>query len=613
MEEKTIETTLDAVVDQAVADYDEIEESIESSGVDVPVGTPTADYAELIGDIPTVVAPRKVVQGIATETINKNNLVSISPNVTIKYKQLPYDYTNLIKRERLAYGQRTSLYSGAAFWDLNGNYGANMVYKPDFNGVYVIQRYNYYWQFSLKAPTTTQDRLEVPLDCLKYNENGILELVRPYTTHFNPYKVSTSNIIITNDNHYLFAFTYANNVLSLDVLQNDGTGHIRVTSSFDFTNYVSLGIDKVYKSDALGILADYDETTGIIKIITRVLYDFTNTPESVIVEGYNYANEYQLLEYNTSTGVLSYIKQIDLVPVFNIENSAYSHYRLIHDVADYNNCLLLTAVANSIPTGDLSYKVNYSENIYTRSTDFIQQRSDTADWVYNTFEPNHTADYYYQQPDVDANYIFKNNILYYLSGLDFRYTDSTDDTLKINYTLLVYNYNTSEYSELRQTAYVPAPGLKKYSAAQSIGVVSPNVTRLVHENMFIYTYVYLRSTTGSSAVTSDATLIVVSFDPITQVIDYQNMVFASDVASDSVLGVSYIPLKKDNKIVYELIGPNNPDMAKIGYYKPFERNTGFDTSLVHDISQAQHIGTANESALVGDPVEVRVWTEMDGD
>lgn len=67
------------IVDQAITDFDEIKSQIENNGV--PVGSnPTRNYAELIADIPTMVAPRSYEYGVATETIYENNLVTMDEN-----------------------------------------------------------------------------------------------------------------------------------------------------------------------------------------------------------------------------------------------------------------------------------------------------------------------------------------------------------------------------------------------------------------------------------------------------------------------------------------------------------------------------------------------------
>lgn len=74
-----MDMNLKEAVDQAVSDFDEIETAIEDNGVEIPDMTPTRDYDEYINQIPTVVSPRKIITGLATEEVKRNNLVKVGP------------------------------------------------------------------------------------------------------------------------------------------------------------------------------------------------------------------------------------------------------------------------------------------------------------------------------------------------------------------------------------------------------------------------------------------------------------------------------------------------------------------------------------------------------
>lgn len=620
MEEKTIETTLDAVVDQAVADYDEIEESIESTGVDVPVGTPTADYAELIGDIPTVVAPRKVVQGIATETINKNNLVSVDASpITVSTLQTTPQYKFQTYNSD---GTYTDL--DDTTWTEKSRETRNYIYFDKVNNI-----------------------LFLGSDIIDLNEKAYRSVRMDY---LSPYLKSIMDVFDTSYSHYIINVITCMNVDDTFYLNH----HI-----YKSTSSITSDLDYMYRyNDEAGQfqrISDFDY--GDIWQRINDLH-FTNPDVTTNKTSYNYRRYmfkyndyyYYIITQGSVACMNKYDSDFNLVATHDILDEAYlnsggTRASLVRIVGDY---LIFPASFNGATSSLSVIKLDYFESNFSNlvATDF------------KGFNPwfNKASNLLYGSGDIITSisqprslYYDATNKLLKTFSIDISVTSAstTDPSIKqyrcslILSSYYILNLETGVLSDMGQNHSVskalatnifhidyPADGTTPSISFHNQRIYDTNTPNIKKYKGLIC--VHDPNTATTTYKTIEALLDIDQVLPTSvtnALVSYSLDEALANYKDYGVTDPSYVPalipddttaiedFTKEDTVLRGLGYWSNPEYTpNIRYWETYIKlDTAHKTTLVHDLSQAQHIGTANESALVGDPVEVRVWTEMDGD
>lgn len=231
---------LEDTINQAIADFDEIENAIEEMGIDVPAGTDTKEYGSLIRKIPS--GGITVDQSYNGESENPQSGIAVDEalkTLPIKYVVSPDENDNIIYLRSLESG--TYVLQGA-FKPYEGNgticrFSSNLlvnVVKGTLNGVGTSHIQIFYpvhnvVQF-VDVTDSSYKRTDIKLNELAYTST-VEEMIAVATKaeqeiYGNALKATASGEVIRVDDvspieHTAKAKVYGKNLLNVDKMVND--------------------------------------------------------------------------------------------------------------------------------------------------------------------------------------------------------------------------------------------------------------------------------------------------------------------------------------------------------------------------------------------------------
>lgn len=676
-----MDRTVKDTVDQAISDFDEIEAAIEENGVEIPILTPTKDYDDYINMIPTVVSPRKIIEGMASEEIKRNNLVQIDvagkedgcravgnfflemiprcymtnnknfvngpdameKTTPVNAVQLNDDLVFKIYNDSFSYAgyamynRKTNFMEAMCinhYCTIDDSPGNNNGIKDAINSTRNI----------FKERWCDETCTGIPVNITGSNEYAVFKNTKGevylYRSYFNSQSRQVNNVWrVYSVTIGLYLWKWDESKQKFTQPQNNYKS-ITLTKHYDWDGYESLN----YGSGRFAyVMDDRKECTKKLVVIatqSTLTYDATN-PEADL---YYYPRTYEednvryesiqagcFIEFDTDTLEFeTHWSNILCVPSSGLTLNGYSYLEGGHPY--------------TVGYGSVTFQDNpsrsYYQQCYMDLTDYtlkIYGPMTNTNWDGNIIYPfkfdqdNYKYSYGGTVYNIDGEYVY--TFGFYNDNNKYPDYNTHFIIAKVNLKSLINKFvNNQEVSDYYEIIY---DYLWDYGAGYNDVRYSETFLRSdgileIYMNRWTSYTLYIEFNTKTKEVVRNQTIVQVSqgqhqwrpfkfystddcitFDVMTYGYNYNSLKEQFPVRETQE---EYIGDIKEVQDVYSHT-INNPKLGIVDekeyYNRKYITKETIPIKLVHNLKDAEHIGTAIDSALKGDTVPVKVWTEMD--
>lgn len=645
---------LNEAVNQAVNDFDEIEAAIEDNGVEVPDMTPTKDYDDYIDMIPTVVAPRKIIEARASEEIKRNNLVQVGAIKTTSMELvLERNSTENITSQNPTESIKPQT-NNLTYDDYNLA-GYNLMYNTARSRTKVsLFKYESYTQegyvmdTSYASPDQNNFVFKFIIPQEYYDTKTYYDNLTSYYAHsYTAYLYSSGVCFKMNGKHYMLCSVREYRYLreTIDVYPDAEHAHHVWLYEFDADTLTFTPLKKIEPFSFT-----FDDYIEAKKWFNNASLNLLKPPKLTIIKEDNKINIYY--EHSQSVQMIKTI-QLDMTDYNYSEVFVLKNYKESYSTAYTYECLHFAPVL--LQNGNVW--LNYCKTDYIWNNDYNNPQLISKNPTSNVpnsnigFSKTFSDSYGPRYNELDAKVYFNKDTQQYEVFKLLSSGSWTEDTKMLVYQLTPHKYYYDKEAFEKSPTMLPTKHdtgtpvnilevyVSDFTKPTSGYVGVPGYTSVITciENYDNDPYInpmfdMLVSMSGQYVYGSDGksrTLIgltKISYDFKTNTIHHNSESMyvlngkLSEISEvDGVINYEaninnvtyYYDFENKVTVPYFTTGSNNTMTSGYMIYPNIYFKDTYPVSLVHNLKDATHIGVATDSALAGDMVSVKIWTEMD--
>lgn len=554
---------LNEAVDQAVTDFDEIKEEIEAQGVEVG-DVPTSVYDDKINAIPVFLAPRSVIDGVASETMHADNLVTIGEDINKSIQKVdtmdfgftsswggfrsntefkkneyfigynPYADKNAEGNKRLIFlicdGSPTDINN---YTVTNDKYSIQEIYASNPSNLYMVD--------SIEGDKYASGKI--------YSYNGI-------------WKLDETDNVFKKINRYWYGTTPV-----LSAIKNALNDDYNLNLNLDNTTVTTVTTTTVTRNKYFSTVEDlfyYDYVCLVCcKIVTTVEDESGNNVTKTYYTYYVYKYTYTAQTVSNISGISNFELLWHMPTLAETTSDSYAkfEYALVSPdnnkillCQDTNNAIWLKAgIINYLNILDITDLNNINLTLIPRTYSYGLQPF----WL-----NNNTFTYRWVRA--------VNNGINTLQCCKLSESQEVERSFNLTLNML---YNETSSNTLAEGTYV----YTWKRIGKHLVYTHPTCLFIINTETLEGYIIKLNNSIYPSTNTYGYLTIIHFID------DYNFLIFADNYPSST----------------------NSTFQIKKNAFK-----TAKSISLVKDLRQCKDVGTVNENALAGDSVTVRVWTDI---